>query len=49
MPVHPPKLSQFVEAHPGTDISVLLDDRNVRLIEQGIDVALRMGLASIGT
>jgi DNA-binding transcriptional LysR family regulator len=38
-----PKLPIFLEAHPGIDISVHLDDRNVGLIEQGIDVALRMG------
>jgi DNA-binding transcriptional LysR family regulator len=38
-----PKLPLFLEAHPGIDISVHLDDRNVGLIEEGIDVALRMG------
>jgi len=38
-----PKLPLFLEAHPDIEISVHLDDRNVGLIEQGIDVALRMG------
>ncbi|CAN7644710.1 LysR family transcriptional regulator [Neorhizobium sp. LjRoot104] len=38
-----PKLPLFLNAHPGVEISVHLDDRNVGLIEQGIDVALRMG------
>ncbi|MEZ2224460.1 LysR substrate-binding domain-containing protein [Rhizobium sp. RCC_161_2] len=38
-----PRLPLFLEAHPGIDISVHLDDRNVGLIEQGIDVSLRMG------
>jgi DNA-binding transcriptional LysR family regulator len=38
-----PKLPQFLDMHPGIDISLHLDDRNVGLIEQGIDVALRMG------
>lgn len=38
-----PKLPLFLEAHPDIDISIHLDDRNVGLIEHGIDVALRMG------
>lgn len=38
-----PKLHLFLNAHPGIDISLHLVDRNVGLIEQGIDVALRMG------
>ncbi|WP_343315409.1 LysR family transcriptional regulator [Brucella sp. BE17] len=38
-----PKLPHFLDEHPGVEISVQLDDRNVGLIEQGIDVSLRMG------
>ncbi|MET4733298.1 DNA-binding transcriptional LysR family regulator [Thalassospira sp. MBR-102] len=38
-----PKLPQFLDAHPGIEISLHLDDRNIGLIEQGIDIALRMG------
>ncbi|WJH38272.1 LysR family transcriptional regulator (plasmid) [Aliirhizobium terrae] len=38
-----PKLPLFLDEHPAIDISVHLDDRNVSLIEQGIDLALRMG------
>ena len=38
-----PKLSLFLDAHPDINISVHLEDKNVGLIEQGIDVALRMG------
>jgi DNA-binding transcriptional LysR family regulator len=38
-----PKLPLFLNEHPAIDISINLDDRNVGLIEQGIDLALRMG------
>ncbi|MFS2157437.1 LysR family transcriptional regulator [Pseudomonas sp. Pseusp122] len=38
-----PHLSGFLDQHPDLDIDVVLDDRNVNLIEEGIDVALRMG------
>jgi DNA-binding transcriptional LysR family regulator len=38
-----PHLGEFVKANPGLDIDVVLDDRNVDLIEVGADVALRMG------
>ena len=38
-----PKLPLFLGSHPDVEIAVNLDDRNVGLIEQGIDVALRMG------
>jgi DNA-binding transcriptional LysR family regulator len=37
-----PRLGEFLAAHPGLDVEVVLDDRNVDLIEAGIDVALRM-------
>jgi DNA-binding transcriptional LysR family regulator len=38
-----PKLPLFLNDHPAIDISIHLEDRNVGLIEQGIDIALRMG------
>lgn len=38
-----PHLSVFLEAHPGLDIDIILDDRTVNLVEKGIDIALRMG------
>lgn len=38
-----PHLPDFLAAHPALDIDLFLDDRNIDLIEAGIDVALRMG------
>ena len=38
-----PHLGAFLEMHPDLNIDVVLDDRNVNLVEEGIDVALRMG------
>ncbi len=38
-----PQLPEFLERHPDLRIDVVLDDRNVDLIQEGIDVALRMG------
>ena len=38
-----PHLAEFLARHPALNVEVLLDDRNVDLIEAGIDVALRMG------
>jgi DNA-binding transcriptional LysR family regulator len=38
-----PRLPGFMALHPALDIEMFLDDRNVDLIEAGIDVALRMG------
>lgn len=38
-----PRLPKFLSMHPALDIEVFLDDRNVDLVEAGIDVALRMG------
>lgn len=44
-----PKLPLFFARHPNVEIDLLLEDRNVGLIEEGIDVALRMGkLANSG-
>ena len=38
-----PRLPVFLSEHPALDIDVVLDDRNIDLVEEGIDVALRMG------
>jgi DNA-binding transcriptional LysR family regulator len=38
-----PRLSAFLVEHPHLDIELVLDDRHVDLISEGIDVALRMG------
>lgn len=38
-----PHLGEFLDMHPDLDVDVVLDDRNVNLVEEGIDVALRMG------
>ena len=38
-----PRLPEFLRQHPDLGIDVVLDDRNVDLIQEGIDVALRMG------
>jgi DNA-binding transcriptional LysR family regulator len=38
-----PGLPAFLARHPGLDIDLLLDDGNVGLIEEGVEVALRMG------
>ena len=37
-----PHLATFLAEHPALDVDVVLDDRNVDLIEAGIDVALRI-------
>lgn len=38
-----PYLGKFLEAHPGLSVDIVLDDGTVNLVEEGIDVALRMG------
>ncbi|WP_339453622.1 LysR family transcriptional regulator [Pseudomonas sp. EA_5y_Pfl2_R50] len=38
-----PKLGPFLDQHPQLNIDLMLDDRNINLVEEGIDVALRMG------
>jgi len=44
-----PKLPIFMERHPRLCIDLLLDDGNIGLVEEGAEVALRMGkLASSG-
>jgi DNA-binding transcriptional LysR family regulator len=38
-----PQMPTFLAAHPDAEVDLLLEDRNVDLIEEGVDVALRMG------
>jgi DNA-binding transcriptional LysR family regulator len=38
-----PRLGAFLAEHPALEMQLVLDDRNIDLIEAGIDVALRMG------
>ncbi|MBP0590008.1 LysR family transcriptional regulator [Paraburkholderia sp. LEh10] len=38
-----PRMREFLDAHPDLNVDVILDDRNIDLLEAGIDVALRMG------
>jgi len=39
-----PRLGPFLEQNPALDIDLMLDDRNVNLVEEGVDIALRMGV-----
>lgn len=38
-----PALDAFLSRHPALEIDLRLDDRNIDLLEEGLDVALRMG------
>lgn len=38
-----PHIKRFLDRHPGLEVEVMLDDRQIDLLENGIDVALRMG------
>jgi DNA-binding transcriptional LysR family regulator len=38
-----PAMGRFLDMYPDLTLDVVLDDRNVDLLEEGIDVALRMG------
>jgi len=39
-----PRLPEFMKEHPSLDLELVLDDRNIDLVDEGIDVALRMGV-----
>ena len=38
-----PVVARFLDAHDGVEVELLLNDRNIDLIDEGIDVALRIG------
>ncbi len=38
-----PRLPEFLAQHPLLDIDILLDDRVIDVVAEGIDIALRMG------
>jgi DNA-binding transcriptional LysR family regulator len=38
-----PKVPLFLAQHPELELEAVLDDRNIDLVQEGIDVALRMG------
>lgn len=38
-----PALKIFLDQHPKLSVDIILDDRSIDLLEQGVDVALRMG------
>lgn len=41
-----PHLGPFLDQNPGLTIDLMLDDRNVNLVEEGVDIALRLGVLS---
>lgn len=38
-----PAIAQLIDKYPALDVRIMLLDRNVRVIEEGIDVAVRIG------
>src|SRR5215471_18484148 len=38
-----PRLPAFLAQHPALDVDIVLDDRNISLVEAGIDIGLRVG------
>lgn len=44
-----PRLPEFLARHPSLDIDVILDDRNIDLVSEGIDIALRLGALADST
>jgi DNA-binding transcriptional LysR family regulator len=44
-----PRLPGFLAQHPALDVDVVLDDRNIDLVEAGIDIGLRVGRLSNST
>lgn len=41
-----PHVQRFLDQHPQLKLDVVLDDRNIDLLEEGVDVALRLGALS---
>jgi DNA-binding transcriptional LysR family regulator len=44
-----PRLPEFLTRHPSLDIHVILDDRVIDLVSEGIDIALRLGTLADST
>jgi DNA-binding transcriptional LysR family regulator len=44
-----PELPRFLEKHPELEIEMVLDDRPINLVEEGIDVAFRSGTLANST
>ncbi|CAP57795.1 LysR family transcriptional regulator [Gluconacetobacter diazotrophicus] len=44
-----PKLPHFLAAHPHLDVDIILDDRMIDLVAEGVDISLRMGMLSDST
>jgi DNA-binding transcriptional LysR family regulator len=38
-----PHLPRFLAQHPALDVDLVIDDRNIDLVERGIDIGLRVG------
>jgi DNA-binding transcriptional LysR family regulator len=38
-----PRIPEFLARHPELEMEIVLDDRNIDVVQEGIDVALRMG------
>ncbi len=38
-----PRIPEFLARHPELEMEIVLDDRNIDLVQEGIDIALRMG------
>jgi DNA-binding transcriptional LysR family regulator len=41
-----PHLGPFLDQNPDLNIDLMLDDRNINLVEEGVDIALRLGAQS---
>lgn len=41
-----PRIPEFLARHPDLEMEVVLDDRNIDLVQEGIDVGIRMGQLS---
>jgi DNA-binding transcriptional LysR family regulator len=44
-----PRLPAFLAAHPGLEMDIVLDDRRIDLVQEGVDVALRIGVLDPST
>jgi DNA-binding transcriptional LysR family regulator len=44
-----PRMPEFLARHPSLDIDVILDDRVIDLVSEGIDIALRLGTLADST